>query len=450
MKITTWQLLMAITLVGCSRDVEDPIHIPDDTEDVYNDIDTEDAGNEDAAHDVQPEDVNKTDTSDAEICVRAVKDPTVPFQKPEPSEPCRIGYASPLPQTYSCNDACVEGVFERGARGMRDHILYSAGMKEVWLYEGEYLVLDASLTQSDAHWWLPGEFQVIALHEGRYLPIRYIEVDERHFPSMEEIESWPESDYATVQTIYREPFVTFNSTFVIPPWAFPEKGTYNVQLLILPVWREYPDRRFLAERNSFIHVRNSEQHQTMTVYYGSYDFKSHADIEDRQDDAVLWEDASPWGYVQELNLMFLAPPTDRFDWRQYNWVWDEDFPNGELTKEFVFSEPSVTLDFFTVNGGLRYTHTIGQNLYYVLRNEEVIDMFLLEPPAIEGLDAVWEEERGVKLPITFDLTEEMASYKIVVVPEPFSPQREFPMNSGNKPITSNALLMRYEPPADAE
>ena len=438
---------MAITLAGCSNDFEDPIYVPEDAEDAHNNADIEDTDIQNAFPDIPLEDA---DTSpDTDRCVRNAIDLDADFQKPQPDRDCFIGYGS-LPQTYSCNDACAEGVFERGARGMRDHILYSAGMKEVWLYEGEYLVLDASLTQSDAHWWLPGEFQVIALHEGRYLPIRYVEIHEPHFPTMEEIESWPESDYATVQTIYREPFVTFNSTFVIPPWAFPEKGTYNVQLLILPVWREYPDRRFLAERNSFIHMVNEELHRTFTIYYGSYEFQSHAGIEDRQDDAVTWEDASPWGYVQDLNLMFLAPPTDRFDWRQYTWVWEDAFPAGELTKEFVFNEPTVTLDFFTVNGGLRHTHTTGQNLYYVLRNEEVIDMFLLEPPSIEGLDPVWEEERGVKLPITFELTEEMASYKIIVVPDPFEPQREFPMPSGNVPIASNALLMRYEPPAEVE
>ncbi|TXD39624.1 hypothetical protein FRC96_06775 [Lujinxingia vulgaris] len=350
-------------------------------------------------------------------------------------------YQEGLEEIYECEDPTCNDALQHSAQSSRPHIATVPFNREMMLYEGEYVVIDSATVQSDRYFWLPGEFQVVALHEGRPLPIRYIEVEGPSFPSMEEIESWPESDYSTVQTIYREPYTYFNSTFVIPPWAFPEKGTYNVQLLVLPVWQPAEDQRFFFEGGA-------AYHRTYTIYYGSYFFYPHAEVEDRQNEAVVWENTAAGGYVGELDYAFLAPPTDIFDWTQ--WSWMNPIPAGHLTRAFDSPRREVMFDFFTINGEIMDTYTTGQNLYYVLRNEEVIDMFLLEPPSMPPLVDGWviydwERDRGFRLPLTVELTEEYASYKVVVVPDPFKRQARLHTAKGQIPVVSNALLMRYAP-----
>src|SRR5690554_993309 len=292
------------------------------------------------------------------------------FRKPDLGDGIANGG---LTGTRNCAELPCDGVRNRSGMGVRPHMHSAPAMREVWLYEDEYFVIDSAIVQGDQFFWVPGEFRVVALHEGRPLPIRYMEVEGPDFPSMDEIESWPESDYSTVQTIFREPYKYFNSTFVIPPWAFPEKGAYNVQLLILPIWQPAENHRFFFEDNS-------AYNKTYSIYYGSEEFYPHAEIEDRQDQAVIWENTAAGGYMAELDYSFLAPPAELFDWTDY--PWESPVPAGELTRAFESSEREVSLDFLTINGEISDTFTTGQNLYYVLRNEEVIDMFLLEPPSM--------------------------------------------------------------------
>lgn len=372
------------------------------------------------------------------------------FRKPDTSEANVMETTSPFsPHTDSTPNS------QRHGPGARPHMMATRFALESWLYPGEYFVIDRAVVQHNM-WWFPSDFYFIVLHEGQPLPFHLHKVEVPHstidgeYPPIEEIESWDEELFDEVAIVHRDHGTPLYYTLVIPPWAFPEEGAYNIQILDYPIWEPIEGAFRLAMKPASIgpstHATGFTAH---TIYYGSTELVTDVDdVDNRQDDAVEWETTDPGPFMAQTNFMLLATPLDVCDWLAPE---SHSDPNC-LAEELTYSEKKITLEFYVAGGNgleLRDSDTRGTNLYYVMRNAEVIDMFFLDPGEVEYNDVVaYETDKGLVMPIEVELTESRAAYQIVAVPEPFEPKVkdwDLYMLQGNLPVESNALLLRYDP-----
>ena len=335
----------------------------------------------------------------------------------------------------------------------RDHMWCTGGrVMESWLYPGEYFVIDHSNVQHNV-WWVPSDYHAVVLLNGEPIPFALERVPDflgpRPFPSMDEIMEWSEDRFDIHHVLHVPEGTPVHYTLVIPPWAFPDIGAYNIQVLRFPVWEPTPNQRYLASAVGPGVTTSSAFHymDTHTVYYGDTCVEDHTmDYPDRTDEAEEWDSLAPSTFVARLNFQFLAPPSDVCDWTSMDW------PDGEscLSETLIFDEPTASLEFYVA--GLHTTHfttdTRGLNLYHVMRDHEVIDSFLLDPGDADYPGIPFEGKKGVVLPVEVPLTEEPAAYQIIGIPRPFKPHiinSDDPYHiMGFNPVNSNSLLLKYE------
>ena len=379
------------------------------------------------------------------------------FQKPaSPYIPPLASNA--LWETDALRNSHEEGYVVTRSRVVgREHLRSGPFAVESWLYTGEYFVLDSSFYRSKSEHpgvdFYPANLFAVAIHNGRMLPFRYLEVSEA-YPTMDEIESWGEEKFSTTEIIFRDISVAHNYTIVIPPWAFSTAGTYNIQIFVYPVWTErtnlLPFTGPLLTDTSASRRSGVADDRTYTIYYGSERMvPTSPRISDRSSHLSEWDSTFPGPSTARSNFMLLTPPRDYYEWH------DETMPSHSpphLSEVLEFPERQITLDFhvaapnqFSIQG----SDMRGTNMYYLLRDDEIIDVFLLHPgEEIDGMDMLAGNETGSLLSVEVELSERLASYQIIGVPEPFSPKTsnyDLEQPAGNQPATSNALLLRYSP-----
>ena len=98
---------------------------------------------------------------------------------------------------------------------------------------------------------------------------------------------------------------------------------------------------------------------------------------------------------------------------------------------------------------VNHTHltynTVGEHLYYVFQDEEIIDVFRFEPPNISPADIYLGNEVGVVLPIDVTLREEPSTIQVITATRPFGPVDTTRFPDVHKPVGSNSLRLRYAP-----
>lgn len=442
--ITTFALIPLI-IAACSSDSLGTLKAPNDDRDVgepevdvtHYDADV-DIINPDIDTTLRDADAEDTDTDDAPYPPGCHPDRV--FEKPATSE-------SPQYNEVKSFDPCTEGYPHGSIRGpsTRDHMMATGAALESWLYPDEYFVTDISHIGCNK-WWLPSDHHFVVLLDGEPIPSRIVPVSET-YPTIDEIESWEESFYEKHHLVHVEDDVPFHYTVVIPPWAFPETGAYNIVTRFFPAWEASPQARYLSTSlgvgpNSATPLLSTVH----TIYYGDTCLRDYSDeIPDRQDEAVQWENTDPGSFTGRLNLMFLAPSLDLCDWVAM------DGPDKEtcLSEVLTIDEPSITIDFYVAGSNrLSVSDTTDTNLYYVMRDAEVIDQFLLDPGDYDYGEIVTGQTKALTLPIDLELTEKPQAYKIVAFPEPFQAQKRDEDRNifiGNRPVESNSLLLQYDP-----
>lgn len=430
-------VLILILSMACTASDPAPVIIESESDDGPGDLaDAEIASGDTADIEIEGDGQASTPSNEEE------------FRKPSTSE---ISTINPTDMWTPENQA---GVIASRSRirsrvGVRPHMPCLGDAITCFLYEGEYLVFDASTTMTGKP-FLPNNFLAVILHEGRPLPFRQVLVDERFVP-MEEIESWSESDFSRVQSTFRENDVPINYTLVVPPWAFPEPGVYNLQILTLPDWQSNPDRRFLTTATSGYESRTGYiEDRSIKVHYAGNEFqRSSRTFRNRRKESSHWNSTLPGPATAVVNFQFLTPPREICDWHKYE---EDPFSPPCMTEVHDIPADTITLKMYTVAGSafdLLGRDTRGTNLYYVMRDDEVIDAFLFHPEVDSDITSLMHEETiGVKLPIEVELTDKKAVYQVVAVPEPFEPlESNFDRNTrrGNLPNYSNALLLRRAP-----
>ncbi len=412
-KSTVFFITISLALAGCSSG-SDPLV-----------IDNADA---DQPHDAA--DVDSDIAADADDAETSIEE----FSKPDTDDYFEITDPASYAEAY---DREGPGGSMMGPVG-RPHMKHTSAVLESWLYPGEYFVVDKMIIEHRG--WLPSDIYMMVVHQGDHLPSRVVEVDDE-FPAIDEIEGWDEGKFGEVHVVSRDNEVPFNFTVVIPPWAFPDTGAYNIQLLSFPIWDPWPERFVLSGGPTHLHQ------QSHTIYYGDTEFNPAPEaIEDRQEEAVEWESSTPGPVTNSYNLL-LTPSVDICDWRP-----DPATPHAADCLSEVITAPEVrtTLQFYVAGSGENRIgwDTRGQNMYYVMRDDEIIDVFLLDPGEEASVMDLYEgSKKGVVLPINVRLTRYPAAYQVVSVGWPFRPQRDdghlTPL--GNRPVNSNPILMNYDP-----
>ncbi len=393
-------ILMLTTAISCSDVSEDPSGDADPDAGPLGDVSVDD------------DDVTENNESAEELsyedCI-AQED----FQRPEPdlNSPMRV---------YD-DDEFTAGANAGTSRRMSPRppeVVFD--LDRNWIHDGGYYIRDINIW-SYGHPYLPRDFDLAVLHEGEHLPfnVAVVEEGEDEFVSMDEIESWSEDDYVTQSRVTLEDQSTLSYTLVIPPWAFDKKGTYPLQIIGAPVWEPAED---YWDGGWF--VATSRLDLVFYVHYGSECWlPDTGDIPrpEHEEKVDYWQEWDAERYVFHYSGRFLAPPLDLYDWTGIPWEdWEQ---NIEFDQVFESPDPEVTLDLYLAD--IRKINFSApplaeETLYYVLRDGEVIDKFLFDGVPIVDPDSwVDEEDPGIVLPIDVELTEEVATYEVRIIPMPY-------------------------------
>ncbi len=398
--------LLVICTVWVSTGCSDAkvIELNDDVSDVGLQEDASDVG-EDA--DVHDEDVEPQ------------PEPMGPdeFEKP-PEEQHHHDHQMPyIPNdAFSPREEAMAGSYS-GFSG-RPHMRFTERAVESWIYADEYLVFDGyEYRYGYPH--LPADYEILAVNEGRKLPMRLVEVQEDDgFPTIDEIESWSEEQFDTSAFVEeKENEEVFHYSIIIPPWAFDEKGAYDIELLFRPVHVARPDGAF----NVILPV----SHRSVTAYVGSEIYTSPGeDVSSRDDDAVEVQSDIVSQALWSTKGMFLAPPAGVSDWSSA-----ESSDELNMAKAFEVPGETVTLELYTVamRWILMIYYNLGPKLHYVIQDGEIIDTFLFEPGGETPSDWGGEGDDGIaeKLEIDIEMPEEgTTQVKVVAVPFPYQPYSE--------------------------
>lgn len=131
----------------------------------------------------------------------------------------------------------AEGYANRMRRVLRprEHMRPSSRVDEVWLYEGEYAVMDAAFVVTGEELNPPKLYELFVFVDFEPVEFGVIpvnpELGSEPFPSLEEarcVDEWVRSK--TVDLQIDQP-VAF--TLVLPPSAFPEKSAYDVRVSLV-------------------------------------------------------------------------------------------------------------------------------------------------------------------------------------------------------------------------
>ncbi len=368
-----------------------------------------------------------TDVSDADLPDDTDVDEEE-FEKPDEADPLGVDRDYRDPADYEDQDSESPGRTV-GYWG-REHMKPTMNFEESWLYEGEYFVRDGFYIFRGQD-WLPAELRIYAIANGELLPIRLIEVhDEDGYPSIDEIESWEEEEFSYFETVAVEEWVPINYTLVIPPWAFPQKGAYNVHTMTGVIWEPDDDEDLRGH--------GAPAHQGHTIYYGSEIFaKDATDFDDWGDEAQEWEHHPDAGELVLRMLLGLAPPPEIHDWR------GDDVPDGaELGGVIESSDPRIDLELYTAGGGYEGLHynMEGPALYYVMQDDDVVDVFFYDAPEITNF---LTENRGKAIPVEVELPLDgtPTAVWLLQAPTPFETYGA----TANYAQESNILFLAYDP-----
>ncbi len=300
-----------------------------------------------------------------------------------------------------------------------------------WLSPDEYFVLDGFWCQYGESSLQP-EYKISAFHQGRPLPIRLAHVPEPScYPTLEEIQEWDEDSFDDEIIITRENDISFNYTIAIPPWAFPEEGAYNIQIIGTPIWEPSMDEWILHSR--FPH------HNAQTVYYGSEEWlDAEPEIPNRQSELEPGQfEGFGASFLNRTVGFFLAPPLDVYDWSALT-----DIAESELNEVLSLSSPEVTLTLH-LRGTEGSTPDIRpRGLYYVRQDGEIIEMFTIEPGEVEP----GSDDPGHILPIDVEVGEDISAIDIIGMPRGHLPYVDVELAiKESSPLTSNTLLLQYKP-----
>ena len=427
---TFFCLLTAIVFLFACQDDPTPIEL-DVGEQPRDDAASDTASGSDDATDTKETDIEES----VEPCTPAEK-----FEKPPPPFHERLPF-------HTSDDFTANADAGTSSRhGSRAHAPYPFRM--TYLDVGEYFVVDGA-------WWKygyddgePMDFEVQIVHQGENLPIKFVHVEEVEdkFPSINEIESWDEDDFSDRGTFTFEDEVPVNFTLVIPPWAFDEPAAYHAHLLVRPLYDGSRDwsigyRNFLSSRFA----------NSLSIHSGSECPPEGTDKPAEPDDARIWEewDGLPWLMSNYLGVLLVPSP------EIYDWTFIEA-PSPDID-EFDFggvhesSERDVTLELYVADlsteGSLSVHSPLSEGaVYYVLRDDEIIDYFWLETPESSYPEMQDHESPGKKVPIDVELTEEPANYTVYAVPRPFQPITDDSSDIGaHRPQPSMTLRMKYVP-----
>ncbi len=396
------------------------------------DTDTADTGDDvDATEDADTDDAFSIDASDTDTLPDAgdTRDWAGPdeFEKPPP-DPSLIPRNFASPDDFSIGPDLVYSNSISFAG--RPHMRSRQSSMEKWLYAGEYFVIDGWIFHYDPD-VLPLDFELTARHQGEHLPLRYVEVEaEGDWPTMEEIEAWDEDEFSYSETVEFDNGIPENMTIVIPPWAFPERGAYNVQLMLQPSWKSRPDVALLQQYRPFYRQYNVYYHSELLVDEGE-------DIPRAED---LAEEIPPGEVSDGFNGNFLAPPSDVYDWESVDSNQDREL--GEVLET---TEQELTLELRTTgtNWWLSAQTQDVDCLYYVIQDHQVIDKFVLNPDYGYHHAAPTDDGTGYLVPIDVELPEdEVSVVQVASFPNPFTRPFAPPHRAG---LASNGLLLRYTP-----
>ena len=351
-----------------------------------------------------------------------------PMGPDEFEKPPKESHHEELRKTYRSDDE-VEPDNSDDSRGLnggfvgRPHMRFTEDMTESWVYDDEFLVFDGHVLHRN-YGELP-DFEILVTYEGERLPMAFVEVEEEGgFPTLEEIEEWPEEKFGYSETVEVNDWEFLNYTIVVPPWAFPEKGAYNIEVLLLPIHEPEPGGRFRGYFNLF--------NSTKTVYFNSELYHSdHEQVPSRQEDAEEVEDLPILAPAVWLaSGMFLAPPTDVYAWDEYDYdgqAGTDNVNDWEMADIFEVEDDEVTVEFYHMSVGWasRFVEappmpTWGENLYYVLQDGEPVEVFLFEPRREEL--HIYSDDPGDRIEIDIELPDDgFTRVEIVAIPNPYQP-----------------------------
>ena len=320
----------------------------------------------------------------------------------------------------------------------RPHMRARRQARESWLFPGEYFVVDGlHYTSRYEGMVVPSVYHLLVLLNGRPVPHYYAEVTEPDgFLELELIEGLDEGDFIEVSSLESRESVPSNFTLVVPPWAFPDEGAFNLTVVYVPEWDDHEGRG--AFREDF------PIHRTMTVYYGSEDgLNRRAQIPSRQHELRPWD-----GYIRPHIMyvtdgMFLPPTTEIYDWKEADSLREELGGGMKMVETFdVSGQSEVTLSFYIVGGDFFTIDSRNENVYVVFQGSEVIDVFRLTPPTVSYSALDSGEGRGAVLPITVPLTEDAKAVQVLAIPQPFEVQDPL---FESVPMLSTAVKLRSVP-----
>ena len=419
-------LLVLIVCTGCSDATPDDV-VEDEPDTSVDAGDTADGESGDVA------DVD-ADVADVDANEDEEREPMGPdeFEKP-PEEPrheeSQIEYDESNDQGFDQEQSDSGG---HAAFVARPHMRFSEYSDENWIYADEYLIFDGRLYRY-GEYHLPADYEIFVTHEGERLPMRFIEVtEEGGFPSVEEVEQWSKDDFAYGHVIDLDNNEMLHYSIVIPPWAFPEKAAYNIQLMFHP----------FHQSNSDVHVHQHlfQQNRLMTAYVGSELYESEGEeIEDRQNDDTVVEHPVIGGY----HGLSLYPDEGIYDWKSYS-----DSTELKLAEPVEVSDDTVTVNLHQHGVERSILHVLtdyGTNLYYVIQDGEIVDTFLYEIPDLG-------DDEYSMLPIDIEMPDSgKTQVGVTVIPLPFEPFHEgvYSTDGGTgsippRPISSNFLLFERE------
>lgn len=368
------------------------------------------------------------------------------FTKPDPRPTSEVGER----YFYPYFGAELVGPYQRWGR---EHMRSTADVKESWLYEDEYFVLDGHYTFPD---FVGSEVdfddledqsfdvQIFAMVGHDFVPIRVKEVHhENDYPSMEAIEMWSDDDFQEFWTVgpFEDFEFAFNYTLVIPPESFPEKGAYNIRIFAVPVWKAGLESRGTLRRSL------GGMNRVHTVYVNGESFKIFDQLPDRQNDEITWHSKELASFLSRRNNMLIKPSRSIIEW--YDSTADE-VQDSLFNKTFSVDESTIELELFVANNlNSDLSHLSAPHSYYVIQDNEVVDRFIFRSGEADAWPWVGGDEKQVWLPLEVELPEgEPSTIQVFAVPTLYEA-----MSLENIPDywrkdfvpESNALLLEYTP-----
>lgn len=329
----------------------------------------------------------------------------------------------------------------RTAQTARDHMKHTGRAAQSWLYEDEFFVLDGFRFVRDDHYAVPDTFEVMVFHGGEVLPSRTVRVDNKgEFPSMEEIESWDSDEFTESSQIHIGENEPVNHTTVIPPSSFPEPSAYNIQIALVA---QHDDWQGIDHFRSPGFFSLSTSH---TVYYESEYYRRGIEgAENLQNQLNRWESTDPNRWVGvHITGLFLAPPRELSNWNDV-----EDGTDADLGQLIETSEQDIDLDFYfmgKIHPSVSFTHE--KNVYYVLKDGELIDSFQFSPGFETDFQIEYERENGWKYNVELSLDEgEHSVVQVLAAPMPTGTayKRSDDRLDRPRPLFSNALEIQHVP-----